>query len=184
MHVLQGLRDTTPAAAHKAFRCANSDTLSAVNALLAFQSVAPAEEQRFCATSHLHVAPMREMRNLHQQLLRLLHRPAQHAGLAQCAHKGAALLSAGLDDVLHVQHGSANALAPPKEKHQRLLRRCIAAAWPDQIARRITPRERLARQIEQARRRYTCTGQLAAATSVAAAAMSNVLCLLLVMAPH
>ena len=88
---------------------------------------------------------MREMAALHQQLQRMLAMPSALKQIQGLAHHGAAhlanmcLTSAAIlePDV------STKSLTKPGKAYDKALRRCIVAALPDQVARRVRPQEHL-----------------------------------------
>lgn len=125
-------------AAHSRLRDRDSDALSALNALIAFEAAATTERAAFCDNHQLHLTPLREMAALHTQLKHMLSLTAtcetlkvsQHRGAAELARQYAAQIPEAPTGPVNVQHG-------------RLLRRCLAAGWPDQIGRRCRNREQV-----------------------------------------
>jgi ATP-dependent RNA helicase DHX37/DHR1 len=112
--------------AHAAFRVVDSDALSALRALCAFE--AAGEGEAFCRRSFLHFKNLREAAALHRQLARALEAQAGAApgnGAAAPPRLSAAALA------------PAGGLPPPPPGVAEALRRALAAGWADQVARRV-----------------------------------------------
>ncbi|KAK9834861.1 hypothetical protein WJX81_004510 [Elliptochloris bilobata] len=132
-------------AAHARLRAAGGDTLSALNALCAFERAGRSEV--FCRDHYLHARNLCEAASLHTQLARALARAAADGPLAPVAAAMAAAAQAlgnsqgsGINEILEPPGG----LPPPPAAVLQRLRRAIAAGWADQVARRVHSAEYLA----------------------------------------
>jgi hypothetical protein len=141
-------------AAHGRFRCVESDAVSALQALLAYEAEAPAKRSLFCKQHWLHESHLSEMAALHAQLRRAVCLPsvllaAQKAGLGSADVLERLASSDALTRCKHLQRPGANSTA--------LLRRCIVAGWPDQVARRMRTAEYLDQLAAQVRQHMFCS---------------------------
>ncbi|EFJ47234.1 hypothetical protein VOLCADRAFT_120994 [Volvox carteri f. nagariensis] len=165
------------AAMQARFRHAQSDALSAVAALVAFE--ASGESEDFASAHFLHARNLREAADLHRQLLRVLAMqqvgatpltataaPSAAGGstlseeLAAAAKELAAALALPGAAAAHggggggspaAAGGSVAAVLP--EGIAAVLRRALAAGWADQVARRVRSSEYLA-QLGESRRKH------------------------------
>lgn len=144
-------------AAHVRLRSRSSDALSSLHALLAYESVSAAEATNFCKANFLHAAPLREMAALHQQLRRVLSMPSALRTAHASGHAGAVLLAhefgaAPSDSGTGARAGAAPApTKQPRDAQAKVLRRCVAAAWPDQVAKRVKSQASLQQHAEAVR---------------------------------
>jgi hypothetical protein len=130
-------------AAHERLRNRHSDALSALNALIVFESQDHSKADSFCKKHFLHAPGLREMAALHAQLTRMIAEP----GLASARHKSAGLLSY----MAAVLRAHRQTVSRPGETLGRALRRCIAAGWADQIGKRVRSQQHLANLKQQVR---------------------------------
>ncbi|GIL53593.1 hypothetical protein Vafri_9207 [Volvox africanus] len=150
------------AAMQAQFRCGRSDALSALAALVAFESSGESED--FAAAHFLHSKNLREAADLHRQLLRVL-AMQQVGAVAAAAAAGGALaeeLAAAAKDLAAslalpgalptTAAAAAGGAALVPERVALVLRRALAAGWADQVAKRARSSEYLA-QLEESRRK-------------------------------
>lgn len=115
-------------------RIPESDALSALNALCAFE--AAGEDEGFCRRHHLHFRNLREAAALRKQLARTIHQ--QHD------QKDGIFASA----VMVSDNLMAVPASPPPVAVLEALRRAMAAGWADQVARRVRSLEYVKGQID------------------------------------
>lgn len=119
---------------HQRLRDPDSDALSALNALLAFDAEPQSEGDAFCRRNFLHAGHLREMSALRAQLLRVVSVQAH-------AHESWATLQTILGS-LSPEAMLAFSKIPSKET-RKALSCCVAAGWADQVAKRVRSREQL-----------------------------------------
>lgn len=137
-------------AAHGKFRCAESDAISALNALLAYEAQPAASRGDFCRQHWLHENHLRDMAALHLQLSRVVALPSVVAA-ARSAGLASADVLQGLQDTAALVSDAP--LQACSASGVELLRRCVAAGWSDQVARRMRTAEYLDQLANQARSR-------------------------------
>lgn len=128
-------------AAHRRLRCKSSDAISALNALLAFEACSSERAQAFCDASFLHIGNLREAAALHRQLHRVLSMPAARIAAGGVAPTLLNTIREGL-----AKAAPRLAMQRPSDAQALVLRRCLAAGWPDQVARRMRSQTHLAAQ--------------------------------------
>lgn len=117
-------------AAHLRFRHRKSDALSALNALIAFESQDASDAGAFCKNNFLHATSLREMSALRQQLMRNVGQP-QRRNLQSTAQSN---LTIFMSETISQCGGS---MKPPGGTLSDALLRCIAAGWADQVGKRM-----------------------------------------------
>ncbi|GAB4819939.1 hypothetical protein N2152v2_006985 [Parachlorella kessleri] len=130
--------------AHAKFRVADSDALSALRALCAFE--AAGEDQGFCSRNHLHFRNLREAAALHKQLAHTLLQQQQQQAQQQQGQQQQPLqrLLAGCGPLLLGAVGDQKAQLSALTVEA--LRRALAAGWADQVAKRVRALEYLQSQ--------------------------------------
>lgn len=136
--------------------CQSSDALSAMRALLAFEAAqrkgGASAVAELCARLGLHERVLREMSDLRVQLGQLLVRNAASLARALGARPGASAAEEDIAETLRASSAAAGGeragLAAPEDSQltpaaDGALRRAIVSGWPDRVARRVKPRERL-----------------------------------------
>jgi ATP-dependent RNA helicase DHX37/DHR1 len=126
-------------AAQAALRCGDSDALSALKALCAYE--AAGRSDAFCASARLQARGLREMSQLRRQLARTLQ--------MQVAPSAGSALAARLQAEAAAAAGESGALRPPSSAVQALLRRAMAAGWADQVARRVRTAEHVRKALAE-----------------------------------
>jgi hypothetical protein len=134
--------------AHKQLSCSKSDSISALNALLAYEATPSSEQSHFCTSYYLHSGHLREAAALHRQLHHILHtsfsKSSAQAPGKRTREEGALQY---LEECLAGAGGEWDSLGRPKKKQIDVLCRCLLAGWPDHAARRIQSRSHIAASV-------------------------------------
>jgi hypothetical protein len=117
-------------AAHLRFRHRKSDALSALNALIAFDSQDSSQASAFCKSNFLHITALREMSALRQQLMRNITQTPRR----RLHNNASSTLSAFVSETISQR---SFALKPPGGTLSEALLRCIATGWADRIGKRM-----------------------------------------------
>ena len=120
--------------AHQRLRDPDSDALSALNALLAFEAEPKCGVDAFCKRNFLHATHLREMSALRAQLVRIV-------GIQSRRHQSWALLKKAIDSLSNIP--GRTQWKPPSSGARKALSCCIAAGWADQVAKRVRSRAQL-----------------------------------------
>ncbi|CAG9465679.1 unnamed protein product [Pedinophyceae sp. YPF-701] len=133
--------------AQAAFRCGNSDALSVLRALCAYEL--GGESDRWCKEHFMHGRNLREAAALHRQLARSL---TASGGFVRRVGGSGAAAQAWADAARRVAAAAASATVaePPAAWVEGRLRRAIAAGWADRTGRRVRTAEYLARMQDAA----------------------------------
>lgn len=115
---------------HQRLRDSESDAISALNALLAFEAEPEDQADLFCKSNFLHATHLREMSALRAQLVRIVQMPS-------CGRPLRAGYKAVIEDTVKLPEGQRGLLRPPSKAARKALSRCIASGWADQIAKRV-----------------------------------------------
>eukprot|EP00898_Chlorokybus_atmophyticus_P000310 jgi/Chlat1/127/Chrsp1S03220 len=118
--------------AHNKFMNHNSDALSVLNALRAYEAAGATTE--FCQRNFLHAKTMHEMHMLRQQLARI--------AVQQFASTSSATASA---------QEALCSIPVPKRAQEAVLQRAICAGWVDRVAKRLRVHERRTDDVEHRR---------------------------------
>lgn len=117
-------------AAHLRFRHRKSDALSALNALIAYESQDASEASAFCKRNFLHATTLREMSALRQQLMRSVTHPPRRR-----LHRSTqSTLTSFMSEVVSQCSGT---MKPPGCTISEALLRCVATGWADQVGKRM-----------------------------------------------
>lgn len=119
--------------AHTKLRDPESDALSSLNALLAFEEQSASTADSFCKKNFLHVTHLREMCSLRAQLVRTLRMPS-------CGRPFWTGYKAVMEAAINSSEGTRGLLKPPSKAHRKALSCCMASGWADQIAKRVRSR--------------------------------------------